>query len=97
MARCTLESPRATKAAFTFAWDDQLVLQVNAQPPLDLGTQPYLRARTIKVPLARGKNVVAVRLSNREGLTRGAWAFSFRCKTAQGEVLRPQAEGQPSR
>jgi hypothetical protein len=96
VARCTLETARATKATFTLAWDDQLVLQVNDRAPLDLGTQPYLRARTIAVPLAKGQNVVALWLSNTEGLTRGAWNFSFRCKTARGEILLPQAEGQPS-
>jgi hypothetical protein len=96
VARCTLESARATKATFTLAWDDQLVLQVNDRPPLDLGTQPYLRAKAIEVPLVKGKNVVAVRLSNTEGLTRGAWNFSFRCKTARGQILLPQAEGQQS-
>lgn len=94
VARCTLESERATKAAFTLGWDDQLVLQVNDQAPIDLGTQPYLRARTIEVPLAKGKNVVALRLSNTVGLTRGAWNFSFRCKTAEGQILLPQAESQ---
>jgi hypothetical protein len=96
VARCTLESARATKAQFTLAWDDQLVLQVNDRAPLDLGTQPYLRARTIAVPLAKGQNVVALRLSNTEGLTRGAWNFSFLCKTAREEILLPQAEDQPS-
>ena len=96
VARCTLESDRATKAAFTLGWDDQLVLQINDQTPIDLGTQPYFRSRTVEVPLVQGRNVVTLQLSNRVGLTRGAWNFSFRCKTADGQVLLPQAEGQQS-
>ena len=93
VARCTLDAPRNTKATLTLAWDDQLVLQVNDGAPLDLGTQPYLRAKTIEVPLIQGRNVVALRLGNTVGLTRGAWNFSFRCVTAEGELLLPQADG----
>jgi hypothetical protein len=95
VARCTLDAPRATPATLTLAWDDQLVLQVNDGQPTDLGTQPYLRAKTVTVPLRQGRNVVALRLSNTVGLTRGAWNFSFRCLTADGQTLLPQATDTP--
>nr|MDQ3622404.1 DUF2961 domain-containing protein [Verrucomicrobiota bacterium] len=93
VARCTLDAPRETTAKLTLAWDDELVLQVNGGAELSFGAQPYPRATTIEVALARGINVVALRLSNTVGLTRGAWNFSFRCVTAEGEILLPRADG----
>lgn len=93
VARSTLNAPAATNATLTLAWDDNLVLQVNGEKAIDLGVQPYLRARKIEVPLVAGNNIVTIRLSNSVGLTRGAWNFSFRCVTADGRILLPRAEG----
>ena len=91
MARCTLESPSATTAKLTFAWDDELVLQVNGDAPVNLGAQTYFQPKVIEVPLVKGQNTVTVRLNNTVGLTRGAWNFSFRCVTAGGQNLLPMA------
>ena len=92
VARCTLDSPAAAVAKLTLAWDDALALQVNGGEIMNLGRQPYLRAKTIDAPLLAGKNSVTVWLGNTVGLTRGAWNFSFRCQTAEGKVLLPRAE-----
>lgn len=91
VARCTLESPSATTAKLTFAWDDELVLQVNGDAPVNLGAQTYFQPKVIEVPLVKGQNTVTVRLNNTVGLTRGAWNFSFRCVTAGGQNLLPMA------
>lgn len=91
-ARCVLESPTATTAKLTLGWDDRLTLHVNDDPPRDLGEQPYLRGRTIDVPLKPGANHVLVRLTNTTGLTRGAWNFSFSARAADGTVLVPRRE-----
>jgi hypothetical protein len=93
VARCTLDAPGAIKAKMTLAWDDELVLQVNGDAETNLGTQSYLRPKSIEVSLAKGRNVVTLRLGNTVGLSRGAWNFSFRCVTADGRVLLPQTEG----
>jgi hypothetical protein len=91
LARAVLTAPEDTQATFTLAWDNQLVLRVNDNKPIDLGTQSYLQGKTIEVPLHKGENIVALWLSNIEGLTRGAWSFSFRAVTSEGQVLLPQA------
>ena len=89
-ARCVLESPSATIAKLTLGWDDRLTLRVNDAPPRDLGEQPYLKGRTIEVPLVPGANRIHVRLTNTTGLTRGAWNFSFSARTADGATLVPR-------
>jgi hypothetical protein len=90
VARCTLDSPTEDKATITLGWDDRLTLYVNNNPPLELGEQPYFRGRTIEVPLVKGPNTIAVRLTNTTGLTRGAWNFSFSATTADGKTLLPR-------
>ncbi len=74
---------------FTYGVD---MLQVDDGEAVNLGNQPYLRAKTLEVPLVAGRNSVTVRLGNKVGLTRGAWNFSFRCVTAGGQVLLPRAK-----
>jgi len=94
VARTTLVAPADTTATLTLAWDDQLVLRVNNGEPIDLGTQVYVRGRTVQVPLRRGENSVALWLSNEMGLTRGTWVVSFRAVTAEGQILLPQTPGE---
>ena len=96
VARATLTAPADTTATLTLAWDDRLVLRVNQGEPIDLGSQPYVRGRTVEVPLQAGENHLALWLSNEMGLTRGAWVFSFRAVTAEGELLLPEAPGEPA-
>lgn len=96
VARTTLTVPTDTKAMFTLAWDDQLVLRVNDGDPIDLGIQQYLQAKTVEVPLRKGENTVSLWLSNEVGLSRGAWVFSFHAITANGIVLVPQTYGEPA-
>ena len=93
VARCTLDAPKDMTAKLRIAWDDQMLLQVNGNQPIDLGSKPYIQSETIDLPLAKGKNVVQVWLSNQVGKTRGAWNFSFRATTPDGQILLPQAEG----
>lgn len=95
VARCTLECDRPTKAALALGWDDHLVLRINDEPPMDLGTQAYLRVRTVEVDLAKGRNVLVLWLSNTEGVTRGSWNVSFLCRLPDGKVLLPQVEETP--
>lgn len=90
VARTTLNSPAATTAKLTLGWDDRLTLKMNDGEPQDLGSQPYLKGRTIEVPLNAGANRIQVQLTNVTGLTRGAWNFSFSAKTADGTTLVPQ-------
>lgn len=89
MAGCTLVSPTDTRAELTLGWDDALVLRINDDSPIDLGTQTYLKGRTVKAPLKKGSNQVVVWLNNTVGLTRGAWNFSFHAETADGKELLP--------
>lgn len=89
VARTTLMCPSETTAKLTLGWDDRLMLRVNDEPPRDLGEQPYLKGRTIDVPLKAGANRIEVLLTNTTGQTRGAWNFSFSAKTADGKVLLP--------
>jgi len=91
VARCTLDAPRAMTAHLRLAWDDRLVLQVNDAKPHDLGTHAAFRAKTVEVPLAAGRNDVAVTLSNTRGGNHGAWAFAFRAAGPDGTVLLPGA------
>lgn len=91
VARATLVSPKDTRATLTLAWDDRLVIRVNDGEPIDMGTQQYVRGRTVEVPLKKGENTVALWLNNETGLTRGTWVFSFRAVTREGDVLLPQA------
>jgi len=85
-----MPSPSATIAKLTLGWDDRLTLRINDDPPRDLGEQPYLKGRTIEVPLVPGANRIHVRLTNTTGLTRGAWNFSFSARTADGATLVPR-------
>ena len=90
VARATLVSPGDVTAKLTLGWDDRLTMRVNDGDVQDLGTQPYLKGRTIDVPLRKGPNSVTIHLTNTTGLTRGAWNFSFSALTADGTVLIPQ-------
>jgi len=91
-ARCILQSPADTSARLRFAWDDRLVVRVNEDKPLDLGSHAAFRAKTIDVPLRRGANVLTVTLSNTTGANHGAWAFALKATLPDGMVLLPHAE-----
>ncbi|MEE2639164.1 MAG: hypothetical protein VX768_00940, partial [Planctomycetota bacterium] len=73
-------------------WDDHLILKINEDPPIDLGSQSYIRAKSVKVKLRKGTNDVQVWLTNRVGVTRGAWNFAFRATTPAGDILLPATE-----
>lgn len=90
VARCVLECPHETTARITVGWDDHLLLRINDNPPVDMGRQPFFDSRTFEVPMGRGPNVVAVRLTNAVGLTRGSWCLSFRATSREGEELIPR-------
>ncbi len=94
VAYSTIIAPTDTKATLTLSWDDQLVMCVNNDKIIDLGKQEYVRAKTVEVILRKGENTIALCLSNKMGLTRGTWVFSFRAVTAKGKVLLPQAPGE---
>jgi len=93
VARCTLNAPDDMVAKLRIAWDDRLLLKLNGNPAIDLGSKGYLQSETVDLPLSKGKNVVLVWLSNQVGNTRGAWNFSFLASTPDGNTLLPQAEG----
>ena len=87
-----LQAPKEMTADVRLAWDDHLILKINDDPPVDLGSQPYIRARSVKVKLRKGTNEVQVWLTNRVGVTRGAWNFAFRATTPEGNLILPKSE-----
>jgi len=91
VARSTLVAPRSGIAQLTLGWDDRLLLQVNDESPQDLGNYTHFQSKTIEVPLDAGENSITLSLSNATGFTRGAWNFSFRAVTEDGNLLLPQA------
>ena len=66
------------------------MIRVNDGMPIDMGIHEYNLTKTIEVPLKKGNNNVTIWLSNKVGLTSGAWVFSFRAVTNNGIVLLPQ-------
>jgi hypothetical protein len=92
-ARCVVRSPRATEAEIRVSWDDRAVLRLGGTRPMDLGENRYFRSRTVPVELRKGPNVVSLTLSNTRGTNHGGWCFAFRCRTADGETLLPEAAG----
>ena len=86
-----IDVAEAMTARVRLAWDDQLVLRVNADQPLDLGAQPFFRDRVVEVPLKRGRNFVSITLSNTTGFNHGGWAFAFKATAPDGTVLVPRA------
>ena len=90
VAHAVLISKSDTRATLTLAWDDRLVIRINNGKPIDMGTQQYVRAKRVEVPLKSGENTISIWLSNEMGLTRGTWVFSFSAVTKEGEVLLPQ-------
>ena len=93
-AMCVLQSPADMKARARIGWDEHLILRVNNGAPRDLGDHSYFQAKTVEVPLRKGPNVLAIRLSNSAALSRGAWCFSFRLTTPDGKTLLPQSPGE---
>ncbi len=87
-----LDAPTDMNVTFRIAWDDQLVLRVNDQRPLDLGTHQHFRQRTLDVPLKKGANRISVLLANDTGANHGGWAFAFRATAPDGSVMVPHAE-----
>jgi hypothetical protein len=91
VARTVIESPGDLVADFRLAWDDQLILGINSEPPLDLGEQGAFRPKTVQVKLRKGPNAVTVKLSNTRGSNHGGWVFNLRVTTPDGTVLVPAA------
>jgi len=90
-ARCVIDAPAEMTARLRIGWDEELALRVGDHPTRALGDHPYFRAETVRLPLRRGENVVAIRLSNSAAWSRGAWCFSFRLTAPDGKVLLPGA------
>ncbi|WP_438480545.1 DUF2961 domain-containing protein [Oleiharenicola lentus] len=85
-----VDAPQAGVAKVRLAWDDQLILRVNDEAPVDLGTNAHFRSRTVEVPVKQGRNLISVTLSNTTGTNHGGWAFAFRAEMADGALLVPQ-------
>ncbi|NQT17294.1 MAG: DUF2961 domain-containing protein [Planctomycetes bacterium] len=90
-ARCIIRSPQATKAKIRLSWDERAVLRLGDDKPVDLGDHRYFRSKSIPVELHEGPNVLSITLSNTSGTNHGGWCFAFRCRTADGQVLLPEA------
>lgn len=88
-AFCVLQADRDLTAAVRLAWDDHAVLRVNDGAPIDLGEHPAFRDHTVEVPLKKGRNIVALTLSNETGTNHGGWAFAFKATTPDGALLQP--------
>jgi hypothetical protein len=90
VAQTMLVSSSDTRAKLRIAWDDHLVIRVNNNEPIDMGKQQYVCSKTVEVTLNKGENTISLWLSNKMGLSRGSWAFSFNAVTMEGENLIPQ-------
>ena len=90
-AGCVLEADRNMTAQFQITWDDHLVLRVNQEQPIDLGSHEHFRTAKVSVPLKKGSNCVLLLLSNEQGSNHGGWAFAFKATTPEGKVLVPRA------
>ncbi|MEX2114842.1 MAG: glycoside hydrolase family 172 protein [Pirellulales bacterium] len=88
-ARCVLTVEEECTAELLFSWDDRLILQVNDQPPMDLGRNDAFRSRIIPVKLRKGRNSVLLTLSNSQGSNHGGWAFAMRATDSDGLPLLP--------
>lgn len=88
-----IDAPADMTARVRLAWDDRLVLRVNQERAIDLGTHEHFRQRTVEVPLKTGRNRVSVLLSNDTGTNHGGWTFTFRATTPDGKILVPRADG----
>jgi hypothetical protein len=93
VARTLIEAPEDLTAEFRLAWDDQLILRINNDPPLDLGQQEAFRPKSIPVKLHKGLNTVLVKLSNTRGSNHGGWVFNLRATTPEGMILTPKDPG----
>ncbi len=92
VAQCVLNAPEDTTATLRFAWDDDLVVRINDQPPVKMGQHPMFRQRSVEVPLKKGRNVLRATLSNNQGTNHGGWTFAMKATTADGTVLQPDVE-----
>jgi hypothetical protein len=89
-AQTQLWVEEATTALLHLAWDDQLVVRLNDDPPLDLPHQSAFRRQAIPITLRRGRNDLLLKLSNTKGFTWGAWCFTCRAVLPNGQVIVPQ-------
>ena len=92
IARCVLEVAEDTRGCIRLAWDDRLILRVNAEDRIDLGHHDAFRSQTVEVDLKKGRNVIVLKLSNTLGSNYCGWTFAFRATLADGSVLIPCAE-----
>jgi hypothetical protein len=92
IARCVLEVAENTTGCIRLAWDDRLILRVNAEDSIDLGHHDAFRSQTIEVDLKKGRNVIVLKLSNTLGSNYCGWTFAFRATLPDGSVLIPHAE-----
>lgn len=90
LARCVLQSERATRSEIRLSWDDRAILRVNEDKPIDLGTHRFFRSRSIPIDLQAGANLVTLTVSNTQGSNHGGWCFAFRCRSADGKVILPE-------
>lgn len=88
-AQTEIHADQDADAALHLAWDDQLIVTVNDEPPLDLGSQPSFRRRAIPIQLRRGVNRLRLKLSNTKGQTWGAWCFTCHVTRPDGRILSP--------
>jgi len=93
LARAVIESPEDLTADFRLAWDDQLILRINDEPPIDFGQQDAFRSKSLPIKLHKGLNAVLVKLSNTRGSNHGGWVFNLRATTPDGTVLLPKDPG----
>jgi len=71
--------------------DDQLILRINNDAPIDLGQQDAFRPKSVRAKLHKGLNTVFVKLSNTRGSDHGGWVFNLRATAPDGTILIPKA------
>lgn len=109
LARTGLFVEKETKVAICISWTDRMVLQLNNNPPLDLGDHYNFESQIIEMELKAGWNRILLKNSNRGnpfgyprsakqfdyGSDNGGWAFAFTVRTPNGQIIMPQRWCEP--
>ena len=89
VAICTLKVPDDTEADILVSWDDSLTLICN-EDKFALGNHNAFRSEKLSVNLRRGRNSIALVLTNTIAYNHGGWAFSFRAVTKNNREIIPE-------
>ena len=89
VAQTVLKADRNMTVSVRVAWDDHLVMQVNRDKPIDMGSHKLFKQKTVNVSLKKGDNLITLTLNNSKGLNNGGWAFAFKAINPDGTIIVP--------